>query len=190
MTNPNNNKALFLDRDGTINIEKNYIYRIEDFEFTNGIIPLIKSYQKKEFLLFIITNQSGIARGYYSSHDVDAIHSVMAESFRAAGAELDAVYYCPHHPSQGCGCRKPETGMIDQARMENSFPTGGWIVGDAHSDMELGRRSGLSTILVLTGRGVSQLEKIRAEKKPEPDHITGSLVTAVDIILSTPLQTG
>ena len=134
----------------------------------------------------VVTNQSGIARGYYTEHDVEAIHSLMSTAFVTAGARVDGVYFCPHHPSEGCGCRKPETGMIDKARREKELPEGGWMVGDADSDMELGRRSGLSTILVLTGRGVSQLEKIRAGKGPEPDYITESLVSAVDIILSTP----
>lgn len=180
---------VFLDRDGVINENRSsYVRKPAQWVPVPGAVESVARLYRAGYPVVVVTNQSGIARGYYSSHDVDAIHSVMAESFRAAGAELDAVYYCPHHPSQGCGCRKPETGMIDQARMENSFPTGGWIVGDAHSDMELGRRSGLSTILVLTGRGVSQLEKIRAEGETEPDHITGSLVSAVELILSTPWQ--
>ena len=150
MTNPNNNKALFLDRDGTINIEKNYIYRIEDFEFTNGIIPLIKSYQKKEFLLFIITNQSGIARGYFTEKDFSTFTSWMLEQFEKEGISITKVYHCPHHPdfTGSCNCRKPNPGMILRAIKEYSIdPERSVLIGDKQSDIDAGKNAVIGTNL-------------------------------------------
>ncbi len=178
---------VYLDRDGVINENRStYVRKPDQWVPFPGAVESVARLHRAGHPVVVVTNQSGIARGYYTEHDVEAIHSLMSTAFVTAGARVDGVYFCPHHPSEGCGCRKPETGMIDKARREKELPEGGWMVGDADSDMELGRRSGLSTILVLTGRGVSQLEKIRAGKGPEPDYITESLVSAVDIILSTP----
>jgi len=180
---------VFLDRDGVINENRSaYVRKPSQWVPIPGAVESVARLYRAGYPVVVVTNQSGIARGYYTENDVKEIHSVMSAAFQAAGARVGAVYYCPHHPSEGCTCRKPETGMIEMARSELSLPRGGWMVGDAHTDMELGRRTGLSTVLVLTGRGVSQLEKIRSDKQQEPDHITASLVSAVDMILSTPLQ--
>ena len=182
---------VYLDRDGVINVNRStYVRKPDHWIPFPGAVESVARLHRAGHPVVVVTNQSGIARGYYTANDVEAIHSLMFAAFKAAGAHVEAVLFCPHHPSEGCGCRKPETGMIDKALRDKALPMGGWMVGDADSDMELGRRSGLSTILVLTGRGVSQLEKIRAEKRPEPDYVTESLVSAVDIILSTPLQRG
>lgn len=176
---------VFLDRDGVINENRaDYVRRPCQWVPIPGAVEAVVRLHEAGHPLVIVTNQSGIARGYYSETDVNAIHSVMKAAFRAAGADVSCFFYCPHHPSEDCGCRKPETGMVDTARREHSLPPGGWIVGDADSDMELGRRSGLKTVLVLSGRGKSQLEMIRKENRPEPDHITESLISASDIILS------
>jgi len=134
--------------------------------------------------LVVVTNQSGIARGYYSARDVEEIHQVMRNALKAAGVDSIHIFYCPHHPREKCGCRKPETGMIQQAKRELGLPPGGWIVGDAHSDMELGRRTGLKTILVLSGRGSSQLAMIKEENLVLPDNVTDSLASALEIILT------
>ncbi|MCD6587152.1 MAG: HAD hydrolase-like protein, partial [Candidatus Fermentibacteraceae bacterium] len=93
-------------------------------------------------------------------------------------------YYCPHHPDDRCSCRKPETGMIDQARSDLNLPSGGWMIGDAESDMELGRRADLETVLVLSGRGSAQLNRIASENLPMPNHITDSVVSAAELILT------
>lgn len=115
-------KAIFLDRDGTINLEKNYLYKIEEFEFLPGVIEALKMLQNNGFLLIIITNQSGIARGYYSEKDFDILNSWMLRTFAENGIMIDKVYYCPHHPNAiipkykiECNCRKPKLGMFEAA---------------------------------------------------------------------------
>ena len=142
----NKNKALFLDRDGTINIEKNYVYKIEDFEFIDGIFELIKSYQEKGFLIFIITNQAGIARGYYTEKDYKALTDWMIKQFRKKGINITKVYHCPHHPeiTGSCDCRKPNPGMILDAIKEfNIDPVNSVLIGDKKSDILAGRNAGL-----------------------------------------------
>ena len=116
------NKAVFLDRDGTINIDKEYLYRIEDFEFTEGTIDALKQLQDMGYLLFIITNQSGIGRGYYSEEDFHVLNTWMIEKLMSYGVIIQKVYYCPHHPQAKidkyrtkCNCRKPATGLFKQA---------------------------------------------------------------------------
>ncbi|PIE51505.1 D,D-heptose 1,7-bisphosphate phosphatase [Candidatus Fermentibacteria bacterium] len=174
---------VFLDRDGVINENReDYVRNLSQWKPLPGAVEAVGSLAAGGHPVVIVTNQSGIGRGYYTHSAVEEIHSAMLTAFAAAGAEGVSVYYCPHHPSESCSCRKPETGMIEKAREELSLPKRGWMVGDADSDMELGRRSGLKTILVLTGRGADQLEKIRAAGGPVPDFVTDSLVSALRII--------
>lgn len=176
---------VYLDRDGVINENRaDYVRNPSQWIPIPGAVETVAELRRLGHPVVVVTNQSGIGRGYYSVSDVKSIHDVMTASFEAAGALGVNVYFCPHHPSDSCSCRKPETGMIDRARSELSLPSGGWLIGDASTDMELGRRSGLRTILVLTGRGNSQLKMIQAEEKPLPDFITDSLVTALEIIRS------
>ena len=147
MNSPRNkNKALFLDRDGTINVEKNYVFKIEDFEFIDGIFELIKSYQEKGFLIFIITNQAGIARGYYTEEDYKTLTNWMLEQFQKKGITITKVYHCPHHPeiTGSCRCRKPNPGMILDAIKEfNIDPVNSVLIGDKKSDILAGEKAGL-----------------------------------------------
>jgi D-glycero-D-manno-heptose 1,7-bisphosphate phosphatase len=139
-------KALFLDRDGTINIEKNYIYKIEDFEFINGIIELIKNYQKQGFLIFIITNQAGIARGFYTENDYQILTHWMLKQFETKEIKITKVYHCPHHPeiTGECNFRKPNPGMILQAIDEyNIDPANSVLIGDKKSDILAGKNAGI-----------------------------------------------
>ncbi len=139
-------KALFLDRDGVVNVEINYLYKIEDFRFIEGIFELCKKYQNQGYLLFVVTNQSGIARGYYAQEAFDTLSSWMVEEFAKHGITIQKVYFCPHHPeiSGACSCRKPEAGMLLQAQkefgvdLENSI-----LVGDKESDIEAALCAGL-----------------------------------------------
>lgn len=142
----NKNKALFLDRDGTINIEKNYVYKVEDFEFIDGIFGLIKSYQEKGFLIFIITNQAGIARGYYTEEDFKMLTEWMIDQFLKRGIKITKVYHCPHHPeiTGNCECRKPNPGMILDAIKEFEIdPVNSVLIGDKKSDILAGEKAGL-----------------------------------------------
>ncbi len=145
-------KALFLDRDGTINIEKKYVYKIDDFEFQPGIFELISNYQKEGFLIFIITNQSGIARGYYSVQDYEKLTNWMLDQFKEKGIIITRVYYCPHHPeiTGKCNCRKPKPGMILQAIDEfNISPVNSVLIGDKKRDILAGEKAGIGKNLYI-----------------------------------------
>ena len=147
-----NNKALFLDRDGVINIEKNYVSQIKDFEFVEGIFELCKKFQNKGFLIFIITNQAGIARGYYSEDDYNVLTSWMLNEFKKQKIYISKVFHCPHHPdfTGDCLCRKPNTKMISDAKklfkidLKKSF-----LIGDKLSDIECGKNAGVGTNILI-----------------------------------------
>jgi D-glycero-D-manno-heptose 1,7-bisphosphate phosphatase len=143
----NKNKALFLDRDGTINVEKNYACKVEDFEFIDGIFDLIRFYQENEYLIFIVTNQAGIARGFYSENDFQKLTEWMLDQFTAKGIKISKVYHCPHHPdfTGECDCRKPKPGMILQAIREfNLDPGKSILIGDKKSDILAGINAGIA----------------------------------------------
>ena len=141
-------KALFLDRDGVINIEKEYLYKIEDFEFIDGIFDLCKYYQSLGYIIVVATNQSGIARGYYSEVDFDKLTSWMLKEFSSKGIDIKMVYHCPHHPdiSGKCSCRKPNPGMLLQASIDLSIDLkNSIIIGDKERDVLAGINAGLTT---------------------------------------------
>lgn len=136
------NKAIFLDRDGTINVEKNYLYKIEDFEFLPGVIEGLKLLQDAGFLLIIITNQSGIARGYYTEEDFNRLNNWMLNQLAENGVNITKVYYCPHLPEAtvkeyriDCECRKPKLGMYYQAIHDYDIDLGqSYAIGDKIRD--------------------------------------------------------
>lgn len=177
--------VVYLDRDGVINENRSdYVKTPSEWVPIPGAIAAMTQIQKAGFRIIIVTNQSGIGRGFYTKDNVETIHQVMLNAFKAAGLRDIKILYCPHHPDDGCNCRKPETGMIELARKKYRLPLDGWMVGDADSDMELGRRAGLKTILVLTGRGKDQLDKIKKESLKKPDYVCSSLLSSLDIILT------
>jgi len=148
----NKNKALFLDRDGTINIEKNYVHKIEDFEFIDGVIELILGYVKQDFLVIVITNQAGIARGYYTEKDYQKLTDWMLAELRKKGIIIKKVYHCPHHPeiTGECQCRKPNPGMIFQAIQDfNIDPVKSVLIGDKKSDILAGINAGIGKNLYI-----------------------------------------
>lgn len=139
-------KALFLDRDGVINVEKEYLYKIEEFEFIEGIFDLTRHFSSLGYLIVVVTNQSGIARGYYSEEDFAKLTVWMVEQFKKDGVAIAGVYHCPHHEkiTGECSCRKPKPGMLLEAAeelhidLENSI-----MVGDKERDIEAASRAGL-----------------------------------------------
>lgn len=138
--------ALFLDRDGVVNVEKNYLHKIEDFEFIEGIFALCKKYEALGYAIVIVTNQSGIARGYYSEEDFEKLSAWMLERFRDEGIEITALYHCPHHPeiSGACSCRKPEPGMLlDAAKKYDLDLEASLLVGDSERDITAAHRAGV-----------------------------------------------
>lgn len=148
-----------MDRDGTLNRDKGYVYRIEDWEWIPGAIDAIVSLKKAGFLVVVITNQAGIARGYYTETDMIDLHNTINQELKLRGTGIDRFYHCPHHPEFGltreCACRKPMPGMIYKARQDLNIDLDhSWLIGDKTSDIEAGLAAGVRSILVMTGYGV------------------------------------
>jgi len=156
--------AVFLDRDGTINEERNYLHRIEDFQLIPGAAEALKRLQDADYLLVVVSNQSGVARGYFGLAEVDRLNRHMVECLQKFGVELDGIYICPHHPSAGvgeflrdCDCRKGRPGMLLQAAQELGIDLAlSWMIGDKRSDIEAGVATGCRSLLVRTGFGAEQ----------------------------------
>ncbi len=153
-------KALFLDRDGVINIEKDYLYKIEDFEFIDGVFEACRYMQDLGYIIVVITNQSGISRGKYSEDDFAHLTSWMLEKFKCEDIYISHVYHCPHHPdfSGACECRKPNPGMIQQAAKEHNIDLSKSIlVGDKNSDIQAGLNAGIGqNYLISTGHKIDK----------------------------------
>ncbi len=157
-------KAVFLDRDGTINVEKEYLYRREDFEFLPGVPQALRSLQDAGYLLIVVTNQSGVARGYYSLKDVDQLHHYMCDRLRQQGVELAAIYVCPHHPEKGlppynidCECRKAKPGLLLQAAKDFDLDlSASFMIGDKVSDVGAGLSAGCTSYLVRSGHALDE----------------------------------
>ena len=146
-------KALFLDRDGVINVEKEYLYKIEDFEFIDGIFEVCKKYQELGYALIVVTNQSGIARGIYTERQFRQLTRWMIAQFLAKGLKITQVYHCPHHPdiTGSCACRKPKAGMLLQAQQEHNIDLkNSIIIGDKERDIEAGINAGLQRSYLLS----------------------------------------
>jgi D-glycero-D-manno-heptose 1,7-bisphosphate phosphatase len=156
-------KALFLDRDGTINTEKNYLFKIEDFVFRDGIFDLVKAFFTKGYLIFVVTNQSGIARGYYTEEEYQSLTAWMIGQFSDKGIIIAKVYHCSHHPdiTGACSCRKPEPGMLLKAIDEFGLDASSCImIGDKELDMEAGRRAGIGQIYKVKEKGRIDLKNV------------------------------
>ncbi|MFX0037005.1 MAG: D-glycero-beta-D-manno-heptose 1,7-bisphosphate 7-phosphatase [Candidatus Hermodarchaeota archaeon] len=157
------NKAIFLDRDGVLNKEVNYLSDPNDFEFIDGSIEALKILEKKGFLLIVISNQAGIARGYFSEETLKRIHEKMINILKQNKTKLDAIYYCPHHPEYTgpCDCRKPNPGMIFKAQLKYNIDLKrSYIVGDTLKDIQTGKAASCKTVLVLTGYGKEEQKKL------------------------------
>jgi len=177
-------KAVFLDRDGTLNEEVGYVNHLERFRLLPRVAPAIRLLNRFQFKVVVITNQSGVARGYFPESLVDLVHQKMHGLLRAEEAYLDGVYYCPHHPDQKCRCRKPEAGLVEAAMKELDLDRSQcYMVGDRGVDMEFGRRIGAKSILVLTGYGRGEWEYLGDQWEAKPDHVAGDLYEAVQWIL-------
>jgi len=144
-------KALFLDRDGIVNLDHGYVYKQEDFKFSQGIFELISLFIAQSYKIFIVTNQSGIARGYYTEADFKTLTSWMIETFKSHNIHIESVEYCPHLPTDGCNCRKPKTGMIDNilATWPIDLHTS-YMIGDKQSDMNLAKEAGIEHTIAIS----------------------------------------
>jgi D-glycero-D-manno-heptose 1,7-bisphosphate phosphatase len=184
-------KVVFLDRDGTINEQMGYVNHIERFVLLPRVGEAIRLLNQHQFKAVVVTNQSGVARGYFPETLVQQVHQKMQDLLRSAGAHLDGIYYCPHHPDAGsppyrqrCRCRKPGPGMIEEAVKDLDLDAAqGYIIGDRGNDIEFGHQFGARGILVLTGYGKGEWEYLRARWKVQPDHVAQDLYEAVQWIL-------
>ena len=143
------NKALFLDRDGVVNVDKGHVYLREQFEFSKGIFDLCRKYAGEGYIILIITNQAGIAKGLYTGSDFNDLTKWMVKQFRKKGITITKVYHCPHHPDVDgyCGCRKPAPGMILQAINDFDLDISKCVlIGDKDTDLEAGRRAGIPEV--------------------------------------------
>jgi D-glycero-D-manno-heptose 1,7-bisphosphate phosphatase len=145
------NKAIFLDRDGVVNIERGeYTWKVEDFELTVGLVGFIKVVKQKGFLVIIISNQGGVGKGLCSIDDVEKAHQYLREELAKENLQLTDIYYCPHHPKTGkCLCRKPESVMLEKAIAQYQIDVQkSFFIGDRDRDVESGEKVGIKTILV------------------------------------------
>ena len=162
--------AVFLDRDGTINLEKDYLYRIEDFDFVPGAPEAVRLLNEAGLFVVVVTNQSGVARGYYSEEDVKKLHHHIDGELASFNARVDAWLYCPHHPlgkgsyADPCNCRKPLPGMLQEAAVSFGIDLAASVmIGDKCADVEAGIAAGCKPILVRSGYGAAEELHIPAE---------------------------
>jgi D-glycero-D-manno-heptose 1,7-bisphosphate phosphatase len=166
-------KAVFLDRDGTLIEEVNFLHRIEDLRFFSYTGEAVRRLKENGFLVIVVTNQSGIGRELF---DEAAMHSIHDEIQKEVGGLIDAFYFCPHLPTAGCRCRKPSTGMIESALEKFDIDlAGSWFIGDKALDVETGLRAGTKTALVLTGYGQKTADQLNGQ----PDIVAENLLEAV-----------
>ena len=178
-------KAVFLDRDGTLNVDFGYVHSTQEWEWVSGAINGLKRLYDAGFALVIVTNQAGIARGYYEAGDVDALHEWVQLELISRGVKISGIYYCPHHPDFGvvkqCNCRKPEPGMLIQAAQELCLDLSrSWMIGDQYSDTQAGLRAGAKAILI--GRGDTDGLQIKDVSKTT--HHAPNIAAAVSLILA------
>lgn len=172
-------RFVLIDRDGTINVEKHYLSDPDQLELIPGVADGLRLLRDLGLGIAIITNQSGIARGYFDHGTLDRIHDRLREILAAEGILLDGIYVCPHGPDDDCTCRKPLPGMIEQAVVEHDFdPAMAFVIGDKNADVDLGRGVGATTFLVRTGHGP------KSEPTTKADYVVDDLLAAVRIIAS------
>ena len=179
--------AVFLDRDGTISEEVGYLNHVSRFRMFPFAAPAIRRLNEAGYPVVVVSNQSGVSRGYFPESFLQTITELMTAQLAAAGARVDAVYYCPHTAAEGCECRKPKTGMLDRAAREHALDLGrSYVVGDKYVDIDLAHNVRAQGILVRTGYGEGELQWNSAEWPAPPDFIAEDLSQAADWILRQP----
>ncbi len=184
------NKAVFLDRDGTINEEMGYINhlsRFRIFPFTAKAIALLR---ENGYKIIVVTNQAGVARGYFTEEQVREVHLFLQNRLSKENAQIDKIYYCPHHPTEGngkykktCVCRKPNTGMISKAVEDFDIDLSrSYMIGDRYKDVLFAHKVGLKSIMVLTGYGKGEYTYQRDTWEQKPDFLCENLLLAAQYI--------
>lgn len=170
-------KAVFLDRDGTLIEEVNFLHRVEDLHFYSYTDEAVRLLKENGFIVVLVTNQSGIGRGIYTEAEMNVVHSRIQADLTE---KIDAIYFCPHLPDAGCSCRKPNLGMIEAAC--EAFPIdlkNSWVVGDKKLDVDLGHNAGIKSVLVKTGYGTDHVARLERE----PALVAENLLEAVRHII-------
>jgi D-glycero-D-manno-heptose 1,7-bisphosphate phosphatase len=181
------NRAVFLDRDGTINVEKGYVHKTEEFELIPGVPEALRLLKNEGYLLIVVTNQSGVARGYYPMEAVHRLHRHMDEELARFGVAVDAYYVCPHHPEVGvdefkmvCECRKPMAGMLMDAARDFAIDlASSYMIGDKPTDVEAGLKAGCRSMFLTTGHGANESSTVKPDVPRFPN-----LLAAAGAILS------
>jgi D-glycero-D-manno-heptose 1,7-bisphosphate phosphatase len=176
--------AVFLDRDGTVSEEVGYLNHLSRFQLLPGAAAAIRRLNDASLPVIVVTNQSGVGRGYFPEQLVRDVHDRMSVELLKGGARLDGVYYCPHVSSHECECRKPKTGMLEQAARELGLDLNkSFVVGDRHSDVEVAHGAGARSILVRTGFGEGELAWHAKNWPRQPEFVAADLPEAVEWIL-------
>lgn len=181
--------AVFLDRDGTLNEEVDFLRTPDELRLIAGAASAVRTLNTLGLITLVISNQSGVARGFLTEADLVSIHARLEDELRTGGARVDRIYYCPHHPTEGnppfkiaCECRKPKPGMLKQGEVEWGVDLNrSFVVGDRIADVQAGQAVGATTVLVLTGYGKESLAECQREGVT-PDFIAPSVVEAVQFI--------
>jgi D-glycero-D-manno-heptose 1,7-bisphosphate phosphatase len=184
-------RAVFIDRDGTISEEVGYVNHPTRYRVFPFAAEAVRVLNEAGWLAVLVTNQAGVARGYFAEEMIGAVHDLLTRELERNGARLDAIYYCPHHPSVGeppyrlaCDCRKPKPGLIARAAAEFDIDLArSWMIGDRYGDTELARNAGTRAALVLTGYGRGEFEHQRDAWQHQPDLVAENLLEAVREIL-------
>lgn len=185
-------RAVFIDRDGTISEEVGYVNHPSRYRVFPYAAEAVRLLNEANHLAILVTNQAGVARGYFAEEMIGMVHSILTRELAQGGARLDAIYYCPHHPSVGetpyrldCDCRKPRPGLIRRAVEEFDVDAAqSWMVGDRYGDIELARNAGVRSAFVLSGYGRGEWEHQRPSWRIEPEVVADDLLAAVKMILA------
>ncbi len=184
MNNGKRRPAVFLDRDGTITEEVGYMNHLTRFQLYSFAAQSIRRLNEAGFPVIVVTNQSGVTRGFFPEELVHRVHDRMVAELAAAGARVDGIYYCPHHSGIDCQCRKPMPGMLERAAQEHNLAfDGSFMVSDRYADVQMGQSVGCHSILVLTGYGRGEYEWNREKWPRQPDSVAENLLVATDLIL-------
>jgi D-glycero-D-manno-heptose 1,7-bisphosphate phosphatase len=184
-------RAVFMDRDGTVTDEVGYLNHVSRLRVLPCAAPAIRAVNQTEMLAVLVTNQAGVARGYFKEEMIGRVHERLVEALAADGARLDAIYYCPHHPTAGeppyrrdCDCRKPRPGLLERAAREHEIDlTASYMIGDKYSDVRLAHVVGAKGVLVLSGYGRGEHEYDAESWPRRPDYVAETLLDAVEWVL-------
>ena len=176
--------GVFLDRDGTLAEEVGYLNHVSRFRMFPFVAGAVRRLNEAGIPVIVVTNQSGVGRGYFPESLVYEVHALMNRQLAEAGARIDAVYFCPHTSADGCVCRKPKTGMLERAAQEHGIDVKrSFVVGDRYGDIELARNAGARSVLVRTGYGEGELAWHAGSWAVGPDFVAETLAEATDWVL-------